>query len=214
MKGIILKDLYDNFCIPKNAASFILAALFVLPFGFLTHSKYYYGLFAGVILPLIGGCAAEAATEQDEAANFNKLLITFPVTKAEIVTAKYILGFGFIAVTDLVALLCSLVQVYVHHTFRLTEALCVWGISISISLIFLSVIYVGYFLLGKRWGTIFFIIVTALIGAVYGASSVVLGMDVIFNLSPLLVLCLLFAGVVIVALSRLASIRIYKKKYS
>ena len=30
----------------------------------------------------------------------------------------------------------------------------------------------------------------------------------------LLVLCLLFAGVVIVALSRLASIRIYKKKYS
>ena len=62
---------------------------------------------------MIGCGASEAATEQEEAANFNKLLITFPVTKAEIVTAKYILGFGFIAVTDLVALLCSLVQVYV-----------------------------------------------------------------------------------------------------
>lgn len=214
MKGIILKDLYDNFCIPKNAASFIFAALVILPLGFLTHSQYYYGLFAGVILPLIGGCAAEAATEQDEAANFNKLLITFPVTKAEIVTAKYILGLGFIAVTDLIALLCSLVQVYVHHTVRLTEALCVWGISISISLIFLSVIYIGYFLLGKRWGTIFFIIVTAVIGAVYGASSVLLGMDAIFNLSPLPVFCLLLAGIVIVALSRMASIRIFTKKYS
>ena len=214
MKGIILKDLYDNFCIPKNAASFILAALFVLPFGFLTHSKYYYGLFAGVILPLIGGCATEAATEQDEAANFNKLLITFPVTKAEIVTAKYILGFGFIAVTDLVALLCSLVQVYVHHTVSLSEALRIWGVGISISLIFLSLIYVGYFLLGRRWGTVFFIGVTILIAAVYGASTVLVGIEAVFSLSPVLILCLLLAGAVMLVLSRFASVRIYKWKNS
>ena len=214
MKGIILKDLYDNFCIPKNAASYIFAVLVILPFGFLTHSQYYYGLFVGIILPLMGGCAAEAATEQEEASNFNKLLITFPVTKAEIVTAKYILGFGFITVTNLTALVCSMVQVYVHHTVRPSEALCVWGVSISVSLIFLSVVYIGYFLLGKRWGTIFFIIVTALIGAAYGVSSVLLGMNAILHLSPLPVLGLLLAGVVIVALSRMASIWIYTKKYS
>ena len=42
MKGIILKDLYENFCIPKNAAAYIFAALVTIPVGFLIRSQYYY----------------------------------------------------------------------------------------------------------------------------------------------------------------------------
>ncbi|HJA80863.1 MAG TPA: hypothetical protein H9776_03760 [Candidatus Mediterraneibacter intestinipullorum] len=45
MKGIILKDLYDNFCIPKNLAAYILGFL-VIPFGFILPSAYYYTLIA------------------------------------------------------------------------------------------------------------------------------------------------------------------------
>lgn len=214
MKGIILKDLYDNFCIPKNAAAYIFAALVTIPAGFLIHSEYYYILFSMIILPLFGGCALEYPTEQEEASHFNKLLITFPVSRAQIVTAKYILGLGFIIFWNFLALLCAMVQVYIHHTVRLTEALRIWGIGISISMIFLSVIYAGYFLLGKRWGTIFFIAVTCLIAAVYGASSVLVGIEAIFSLSPVLVLCLLLSGAVMTVLSCLASIRIYTWKHS
>lgn len=122
MKGSILKDLYDNFCIPKNLAAYILGFL-VIPFGFILPSAYYYTLIAGMILPMFGDCALEYPTEQEEASNFNKLLITFPVSKAQIVTAKYLLGLGFVLVFDFLSLLCSMVQVYIHHTVRLAEAL-------------------------------------------------------------------------------------------
>ncbi|HJD33250.1 MAG TPA: ABC-2 transporter permease, partial [Candidatus Mediterraneibacter tabaqchaliae] len=108
----------------------------------------------------------------------------------------------------------AMAQVYVHHTVSLSEALRIWGIGISISLIFLSLIYVGYFLLGRRWGTVFFIGVTVLIAAVYGASTVLVGVEAVFSLSPVLIVCLLAAGAVMLALSRFASVMIYKWKIS
>ena len=214
MKGIILKDLYDNFCIPKNAAAHIFAGLITIPVGFLVRSEYYYILFSMIILPLFGGCALEYPTEQEERAHFTKLLATFPVSGAQIVTAKYILGLCYAAVCNLLALMCAMAQVYVHHTVSLSEALRIWGIGISISLIFLSLIYVGYFLLGRRWGTVFFIGVTILIAAVYGASTVLVGVEAVFSLSPVLIVCLLLAGAVMLALSRFASVMIYKWKIS
>lgn len=214
MKGIILKDLYDNFCIPKNAAAYIFAGLITIPVGFLVRSEYYYILFSMIILPLFGGCALEYPTEQEERAHFTKLLATFPVSGAQIVTAKYILGLCYAAVCNLLALMCAMAQVYVHHTVSLSEALRIWGIGISISLIFLSLIYVGYFLLGKRWGTVFFIGVTCVIAVIYGISSALMGIETLFSLSPVMIVCLLLAGTAMLALSRFVSVRIYKWKNS
>ena len=214
MKGIILKDLYDNFCIPKNAAAYIFAGLITIPVGFLVRSEYYYILFSMIILPLFGGCALEYPTEQEERAHFTKLLSTFPVSGAQIVTAKYILGLCYAAVCNLLALMCAMAQVYVHHTVSLSEALRIWGIGISISLIFLSLIYVGYFLLGKRWGTVFFIGVTCVIAVIYGISSALMGIETLFSLSPVMIVCLLLAGTAMLALSRFVSVRIYKWKNS
>ena len=214
MKGIILKDLYDNFCIPKNAAAYIFAGLITIPVGFLIRSEYYYILLSMIILPLFGGCALEYPTEQEERAHFTRLLATFPVSGAQIVTAKYILGLCYAAVCNLLALMCSMAQVYVHHTLSLSEALRIWGVGISISLIFLSLIYVGYFLLGKRWGTVFFIGVTCVIAVIYGISSALMGIEALFRLSPVLVFCLLLAGAAMLALSRFVSVRIYKWKNS
>lgn len=214
MKGIILKDLYDNFCIPKNAAAYIFAGLITIPVGFLVRSEYYYILFSMIILPLFGGCALEYPTEQEERAHFTKLLATFPVSGAQIVTAKYILGLCYAAVCNLLALMCAMAQVYVHHTVSLSEALRIWGIGISISLIFLSLIYVGYFLLGRRWGTVFFIGVTCVIAVIYGISSALMGIETLFSLSPVMIVCLLLAGAVMLVLSRFVSVRIYKWKNS
>ena len=38
-----------NFCIPKNAAAYIFAALITIPVGFLVRSEYYYILFSMII---------------------------------------------------------------------------------------------------------------------------------------------------------------------
>ena len=214
MKGIILKDLYDNFCIPKNAAAYIFAGLITIPVGFLVRSQYYYILFSMIILPLFGGCALEYPTEQEERAHFTRLLATFPVSGAQIVTAKYILGLCYAAVCNLLALMCAMMQVYVHHTVSLSQALRIWGVGISISLIFLSLIYAGYFLLGRRWGTVFFIGVTCVIAVIYGVSSALMGIETLFGLRPVMIVCLLLAGTAMLALSRFVSVRIYKWKNS
>ena len=214
MKGIRVKDLYDNFCILKNGASYVFAIIFLGLIGFLVHTKYHYVLFLGIIAPILGGAAVESSTEQDEAANFNKLQITFPVTKTEIVIAKYILGLGFVGASNLLALVYSLVQVYGYHVVTPPEALRITGFGISISLIFLSVIYVGYFLLGKRWGTIFFVFIAALTGGLYGAYSYLFGLETFLECSPFVIFGCIFAGIIILTLSCLASIKIYTRRYS
>ena len=89
-----------------------------------------------------------------------------------------------------------------------------WGFEISISLFFLSTTYIGYFLAGIRWGKFFYVTVAYVIGSVFGASSTLLGIDAILNCSPMLALCLLSACAVMMVLSCLASIAIYKRRYS
>ena len=73
-------------------------------------SEYYFVLLI-LMVCLIGTCAMESSVEQDEAANFDRLLISFPVTKEEIVIAKYILGLVFIAVASGMSLIITVIHV-------------------------------------------------------------------------------------------------------
>ena len=214
MKGIILKDLYDNFCIPKNAASYIFGGGIAILFSLLARNHFQYVLFVGIIFPMLGGCAAEASTEQDETANINKLLITFPVTKTEIVLSKYLLGFGFLAATNILSLTLAFVHVFLFHTLTLSEALHIFGLGVGVSLAFLAASYLGYFLLGKRWGTIFFISVTLLFGALYGTASSMLGVDIFLSCDIWVILVCLLIGAILTGLSFAISTKVFKRRYS
>ena len=99
MKGIIFKDLYDNFGVWKNLASYIFSFGIVLLVSLFSRSGYFYGLMV-FMTALCGSAAIESSTEQDEISNFNRLLITFPVTKTEIIRAKYILALCFLGVAN------------------------------------------------------------------------------------------------------------------
>lgn len=214
MKGIILKDLYDNFCIPKNAASFIFGGGFAILFSLLLQNHYHYVLFMGILFPMLGGCAAEASTEQDEAANINKLLITFPVTKTEIILSKYLLGLGLIAAVNLISLLITSIHVFAFHTVTLPEALRVFGLGIGVSLTFLAASYLGYFLLGKRWGTIFFVSVTILLALAYAAVAVLFSMNIFLKCNVWIILVCILAGAVLTGASFAISVMVFKKRYS
>ena len=215
MKGIMLKDLYENFYIKKNLASYIFGALIIGLAAFFIDTSYAFILYTMLLTIVFGSATLEASYEQDEKANFYKLQFTFPMTKAEIVVSKYLLALICTGISLLIALIYALASVYLRHLVTLTEALTVWGLSICVSLVFTSVVYIFYFLLGKKIGTIIYVAAAAILGGMYGSSTVFFGIESYTSTDTAVRLCFLLpASVVVFVLSCLLSIQIYKKKYS
>lgn len=215
MKGIMLKDLYDNFYIKKNLASYIFGAGFILLTLALVRTQYTFILFVELIATILGSCALESSSEQDEKVNFDKLQITFPVTKSEIVIAKYLLALIFLAASNLLSLVCTLLHIYTWHTATLTQGLQVWGIGIAISVTFTAATYVLYFLFGKKIGTVLYVIAALLIYSTLGASVAVFGTETFIMTDKTWMLCISIpTAFLIFALSCLLSIQIYKKRHS
>lgn len=215
MKGIMLKDLYENFYIKKNLASYIFGTLIIGLAAFFLDTSYAFILYTMLLTIVFGSATLEASYEQDEKANFYKLQFTFPMTKAEIVVSKYLLALICTGISLLIALIYALASVYLRHLVTLTEALTVWGLSICVSLVFTSVVYIFYFLLGKKIGTIIYVAAAAILGGMYGSSTVFFGIESYTSTDTAVRLCFLLpASAVVFVLSCLLSIQIYKKKYS
>ncbi len=214
MKGIILKDLYENFYIKKNLASYIFGLGFVTLMFVAISAEYTFVLYVMLISILFGSCMLEASYEQDEKANFYKLQFTFPVTKTEVVLAKYLLALASTSVSALLALAYSLFHIWRYRIITLPEALTVWGLSICVSLIFTSVVYLFYFLFGKKIGIVLYVLCAAILGGIYRASSAIFGIDRLIGMDPVL-LCVYFpVSIALFALSCLLSAQIYKRRYS
>ena len=215
MKGIMLKDLYENFYIKKNLASYIFGTLIIGLAAFFIDTSYAFILYTMLLTIVFGSATLEASYEQDEKANFYKLQFTFPMTKAEIVVSKYLLALICTGISLLIALIYALASVYLRHLVTLTEALTVWGLSICVSLVFTSVVYIFYFLLGKKIGTIIYVAAAAILGGMYRSSTVFIGIESYTSMDMAARLWFLLpASVVVFVLSCLLSIQIYKKKYS
>ena len=215
MKGIMLKDLYENFYIKKNLASYIFGALIIGLAAFFIDTNYAFILYTMLLTIVFGSATLEASYEQDEKANFYKLQFTFPMTKAEIVVSKYLLALICTGISLLIALIYALASVYLRHLVTLTEALTVWGLSICVSLVFTSVVYIFYFLLGKKIGTIIYVAAAAILGGMYGSSTVFFGIESYTSMDTAARLWFLLpASLAVFVLSCLLSIQIYKKKYS
>ena len=211
----MLKDLYENFYIKKNLASYIFGALFIGLAMIFINTNYAFILYTMFLSIIFGSAPLEASSEQDEKANFGKLQITFPLTKAEIVLSKYLLSLICTGISLLISLIYALANVYFWRLVTLREALTVWGLSICGSLVFTSVVYVCYFLLGKKIGTFIYVAAAIILAGLYGSSTVFFGIESYTSMDTAARLWFLLpASAVIFVLSCLLSIQIYKKKYS
>ena len=90
MLGIIIKDYYESFCLKKNLISMIFAFTALIVLVMLMKNLYSFILIVGITLPMMGTSTLQYSTEQDEISNYNKILLTFPLIKKEIVKAKII----------------------------------------------------------------------------------------------------------------------------
>ena len=135
MKGILLKDLY----IAKSGIIVTLTALFVLAFGlsFLLDASSIL-----MLAPAISTVAVYMSITNDASSKWNKNVITMPVSRDQIIGAKYILylllsAIGIIVVLaslgimSLLGMTITLYSLLFNAAIGISAALFAGGISLS-----------------------------------------------------------------------------------
>lgn len=216
MWGIVKKDFYDTFCIPKNTLSSLggYLALFVLAFLFGPDSTMMPA-FLVLCIPMTTVAVLQSALEQDAMVKFDEILLTYPLTKKEIVLARFIDNLIYVGINAVISILLMLAYVYGGKTTDLQTGLWYCAAGLVISLITTAVFSVGFYILGNKKGTILYIALVLVAAITYSMMRLNFSFAWILNMN----LWMLFAiGLVIGILSMLGSywgcVKIYTRHHS
>ena len=212
MLGIIIKDYYESFCLKKNLISvlfvFIIFSLVII----LMHNLYALILLVGITLPIAGTSTLQETLKQDEISNYNKILLTFPLTKKEIVKAKIISTLILsLLINLLISLPITLIYVFIYQAVNLDIALLIWLFSFILTFIQ----NIGLFTLGNKKGSIVLFIFTIIVAISYICSNIFIGIETIVELtSPTLLIFETFIAIILNIISFYACVKIYSIKNS
>ena len=216
MWGIVKKDFYDTFCIPKNTLSSLggYLALFVLAFLFGPDSTMM-PVFLVLCIPMTTVAVLQSALEQDAMVKFDEILLTYPLTKKEIVLARFIDNLIYVGINAVISILMMLAYVYGGKTTDLQTGLWYCAAGLVVSLVTTAVFSVGFYILGNKKGTILYIALVVVAAIAYGMMQFDFSFAWILNMNP----WMLFAiGLVIGILSMLGScwgcVKIYTRHHS
>ena len=176
---------------------------------------YGFLLIVVLLFPVMGSTLLQMTVEQDEKAEFDRIQLTYPLSKSEIVLSKYLGGLIVQGGMTLYSFMFVLIYVYGYQTMTLEEALSTWGIGVTGGVIYFAVSYMVYFWLGNMKGVIFTFITMAVlvIGFVFSVFNV--GLEELMQVDKSIwVLCLWGMAAVFIALSYWISVKIYAKKHS
>lgn len=145
MRGIILKDLYEGFCIKKNLINWLVSMIFTSALTAISEfmrGAYGFLLIVVLLFPVMGSTLLQMTAEQDEKAEFDRIQLTYPLSKSEIVLSKYLGGLIVQGGMTLYSFMFVLIYVYGYRTITLEEALPTWGIGVTGGVIYFAVSYV------------------------------------------------------------------------
>lgn len=215
MKGIMIKDFYEGFRMKKNLASWILNLAVMVITSLIFRNEFGFLLVAAFICPLLGSSLLPSTVEQDEISEFNRIQLTWPIAKWEIILSKYMSGFIIQIMAFAVSFVWLLVYVYVFHALEFTSAVQAWGIGCGLSVIFFAVNYAAYFIMGNKKGTLLYLILFLILALSYILGVSKLGVTQILSLDKtLLTAIIMAAAVILMAGSYFLSLAIYTRKNS
>lgn len=215
MLGIMYKDFYECFFIRKNALNWLAALLIIVVTTICVKTAYAFILNVAITIPVCGASTLQFSMEQDEISDFDKIQLTYPMTKKEIILAKYLIGLIMQGIMFICSFILMLVYVLGFHLIGLEYALPIWIAGIVISLLFFSVSYVGFFLLGNKKGTILYLIVLVILAVIYMLATFHIGVKELLLMNKTLLLLIGMALDVIALIgSYWISLKIYTKKHS
>lgn len=167
MWGIIKKDFYDTFCLPKNLLGNTFGYLFMVGMTiFASLDKPMLSLFkmpmmillVGFAVPVTSVAVLQAAMEQDEMTRYDDIMLTYPLTKKEIVLARFIDNLLYIGFNSMISMFMMLWFVYVGGAADIQTGLLFWTVGIVFSIFVIAVFSVGFYALGNKKGTFLYII--------------------------------------------------------
>ena len=156
---------------------------------------------------MISGLLPSTLLSYDERCKWQEFSGALPVSRAQLVSAKYLLGLGCMTVVLVVTVVVHLI-VRRYPTEMLLEMLGgVFGLSLFISAVSLPMM----FKFGVEKGRLWYYATLILVGGASGASAGVAA-DVFNEGLPSYIWLIFVFGVVIYALSWLLAIRFYQKR--
>lgn len=184
MWGIIIKDFYESFCIRKNLLGLIFSLICLLFAITFARSMYMLVLLIVVTLPMISVSTLQYSMEQDEIAKFDQILLTFPLTRKEIVKAKIIATYlCALLSTLLVSLPIILFYVGYYQVTDIQTGLLIFSLGIIATAIMTPLNNIGFIWLGNKKGTILYIIILIILAIGYVILNFVVGIEQIMMIS-------------------------------
>lgn len=216
MWGIVKKDFYDTFCIPKNLLSNILGYLAMIILAVLMgQNRYMMMLFVVVCIPMTTISVFQMALEQDEKVQFDEIMLTYPVTKKEIILARFIDNFIYMGINTVISVIMVLGYVYLGKTVDIWTGMFYVAAGIAVSLIATAVFSIGFYLLGNKKGTILYVGMVIIVALFYGLSSRGQWISRIFQTDPrILTGIALILGGLLMAGSYWVCLKIYTRQHS
>ena len=216
MWGIVKKDFYDTFCIPKNLLSNILGYLAMIILAVLMgQNRYMMMLFVVVCIPMTTISVFQMALEQDEKVQFDEIMLTYPVTKKEIILARFIDNFIYMGINTVISVIMVLGYVYLGKTVDIRTGMFYVAAGIAVSLIATAVFSIGFYLLGNKKGTILYVGMVIIVALFYGLSSRGQWISRVFQTDPrILTGIALILGGLLMAGSYWVCLKIYTRQHS
>ena len=216
MLGIIIKDYYESFCLKKNLISLLFVFIIFSLVIILMNNLYALILLVCITLPIAGTSTLQETLKQDEISNYNKILLTFPLTKKEIVKAKIISTLILSTLSNLlISLPITLIYVFVYQAVNLDIALLIWLFGFILTFIMTAIQNIGLFILGNKKGSIVLFIFTIVVAISYIFSYVFVGIETIVELTtPTLLIFETLIAIILNIISFYACVKIYSIKNS
>lgn len=168
MWGIIQKDFYDSFCVPKNLVNTVFGlGLCWLLVWLLGADEYMLMLMVTMAIPMTSVSVLEFAIEQDELVGFDDILLTYPISKKKIVLARFIDSFLFTAGCSVFTAAMLLWYGVGNRAMDIKTAVLLWLASIVASLFMLSISSLVFFWLGNKKGTIVYLVMVIVTAFTY-----------------------------------------------
>ena len=216
MLGIIIKDYYESFCLKKNLISLLFVFIIFSLVIILMNNLYALILLVGITLPIAGTSTLQETLKQDEISNYNKILLTFPLIKKEIVKAKIISTLILSTLSNLlISLPITLIYVFIYQAVNLDIALLIWLFGFILTFIMTAINNIGLFTLGNKKGTIAFVIFIIVVAIGYVYSNIFIGIETIVELTtPTLLIFETLIAIILNIISFYACVKIYSIKNS
>ena len=200
MKGLMKKDFLMLW---RASRAFLLICVLFIAMSAISQDNIIF-LFMPI---MISGLLPSTLLSYDERCKWQEFSGALPVSRAQLVSAKYLLGLGCMTLILLVTLIVHLIVRRFPPQTLLSMLGAIYGLSLFISAVSLPMM----FKFGVEKGRLWYYATLVLVGGASGASAGV-ATDLFSEGLPSFLWLIPVLGVVIFALSWLLAIRFYQKR--